>query len=329
MELQEKGEPFMRISSADKRPKMLLPSVETKREARTGLEAVEGATLFLPQLMGVEKVDAGMWRQAQMLPSILHRVATFLRTKKLLVDLEMWKEDDLTEMDPVKTSSSETSFELLTDSKREKNAPQPWQVLEGITLAAAGDVVDMERLEVMGDSFLKFSTSVFVYYKSLELGEDEYSHKDEGEMTCERSEVVSNLHLFQLAGCLDMQQAIVERTFEPLLAWQPPGFTRRHLDEYLVHLDSKFGPHVKDPKYRRTLTGGSLLNWLRPEDLPTILEKSEEEVLDLAMERMMAREFGGVSLRSYKLISDKSIADCMEAVIGAFLIHSGQSGAMR
>jgi len=329
IEVQDTGEPFLRISSADKRPKMLQPSVEIKREAKTGREAVEGATLFLPQLIGVEKVNAGMWRQAQMLPSILHRVVTFLRTKKLLVDLEMWKEDDMTEMDLVKTLSSLTSFELLTDSRLEKLPPQPWQVLEGITLAAAGDVVDMERLEVMGDSFLKFSTSVFVYCKSLELGEDEYSHKDEGEMTCERSEVVSNLHLFNLARNLDMQQAIVERTLEPLLAWQPPGFSRQHLDEYLVHLDTKFGPHVKDPEYRRTLTGGSLLNWLRTEDLPTILQRSEEEVLDLAMERMKAEECGGVSLRNYKLISDKSIADCMEAVIGAFLIHSGQRGALR
>ena len=52
-------------------------------------------------------------------------------------------------------------------------------------------------------------------------------------------------------------------------------------------------------------------------------------MLSLAAERLASGETGGVSTRSYSLISDKSMADCVEALIGAVLLHSGQTTALR
>ena len=64
-----------------------------------------------------------------------------------------------------------------------------------------------------------------------------------------------------------MAQALVCCPLQPSLAWQPPGYTRQHLDDRLVELDRKFGPCVEDPDRRRQLGIGSMLHWLREGDL--------------------------------------------------------------
>ena len=194
--------------------------------------------------------------------------------------------------------------------------------------------MNMENLEVLGDAFLKFSSSIFLYYKSLEDREEEYHHKDEGEMTMERSSIVSNRHLYNLAIKLGLQQVVVERKLEPSVSWQPPGFSRETLDDVLINLDSRF-PTLVDVVNSRNLGGGSLLNWLRYEDLDLVHnleeeDQTEEEILlNRALERLNQKEASELSLRSYKLVSDKSLADCMEALIGAFLVHSGQKLTFR
>ena len=58
-------------------------------------------------------------------------------------------------------------------------------------------------------------------------------------------------------------------------------------------------------------------------------DRDDAEVLTVAAERLTSGQTGGVSTRSYSLISDKSIADCVEALIGAVLMHSGQTTALR
>ena len=91
----------------------------------------------------------------------------------------------------------------------------------------------------------------------------------------ERSRIVSNRHLFDLAIKLGLGQIVVERKLEPSVSWQPPGFSRQALENILIDLDTRF-PSLVDVVNSRNLGGGSLLNWLRPEDLE-LLESSEEE----------------------------------------------------
>ena len=58
LELENTGEPLLRISSAMRRPDMLKPSsVRGKQERKHDLEA---DCLLLPQLMGVELVTFGL-----------------------------------------------------------------------------------------------------------------------------------------------------------------------------------------------------------------------------------------------------------------------------
>ena len=281
----------------------------------------------MPQLMGVEGIGADLWRQVQMIPSILHRISSILAAKNLLVRLgcSPLPHSDLHLPQVFQTRQT---FENLIEPDRDDGWPNPWHILEAVTLAKAEDVMNMECLEVLGDGFLKFSTSVFLYYKSMENREDFY-RKDEGELSMERSRIVSNRHLFDLAIKLGLEQIVVERKLEPSVSWQPPGFSRQALENILIDLDTRF-PSLVDVANSNNLGGGSLLNWLRPEDLE-LLESSEEEdqaekneiLLSRAVERLNKKEASELILRSHKLISDKSLADCMEALIGAFLVHSG------
>ena len=129
---------------------------------------------------------------------------------------------------------------------------------------------------------------------------------------------------------------MVERKLEPSASWQPPGFSRKALDEVLIDLDERF-PSLVDVVNSKNLGGGSLLHWLRQEDLELIHNSEGEEdqaeveevLLKRAVERLDKKEASELNVRSYKLVSDKSLADCMEALIGAFLVHSGQKMTFR
>ena len=321
--------PLLHVSSASKTPNMLQPGGQKMRTGRKeGLRS-----FFLPQLMGVEGVGAGLWRQAQMLPSILHRLSSILAVKDLLMQLGSMPSSPR-ELHIPQSYRTRQTFESLIDPGQDIGWPDPWCILEAVTLAKAEDIMNMENLEVLGDAFLKFSSSIFLYYKSLEDREEEYHHKDEGEMTMERSSIVSNRHLYNLAIKLGLQQVVVERKLEPSVSWQPPGFSRQALDDVLKNMDSRF-PTLVDVVNSRNLGGGSLLNWLRYEDLDLIHNSDEEDhteeeiLLNRAVERLNQKEASELSLRSYKLVSDKSLADCMEALIGAFLVHSGQKLTFR
>jgi hypothetical protein len=118
------------------------------------------------------------------------------------------------------------------------------------------------------------------------------------------------------------------RPLAPSAAWRPPGYCRRRLDEHLIQLDTEFSAHVVEPEARRRLAAGSLLHWLRHEDLAQLQEEDGETTLARAAARLQGGETGGLSLRSYGIVSDKDVADCVEAVIGSVLLHSGQGGAL-
>jgi hypothetical protein len=280
--------PLLHVSSASKTPNMLQPGGQKMRTSQK-----EGRrSFFLPQLMGVEGVGAGLWRQAQMLPSILHRLSSILAIKDLLVKLGS---PSPRELHIPQSYQTRQTFESLIDPGRDIGWPKPWCILEAVTLAKAEDIMNMENLEVLGDAFLKFSSSIFLYYKSLEDREEEYHHKDEGEMTMERSSIVSNRHLYNLAIKLGLQKVVVERKLEPSVSWQPPGFSRQALDGILINLDSCF-PSLVDVVNSRNLGGGSLLNWLRFEDIELIHNSEEEDhtaeeiLLNRAVERLNQKE---------------------------------------
>ena len=184
------GENLVRISSADKRSYMLAPGAEAKKSRKD----VYNTTLFVQEFMKMEPISAGLWKQCQMLPFVLHRVSSLLFSRELLRSLGY--NSSATLHLPSSLNTKPATFEdLLKIGAKSSDTPTPGHILQAVTLRAANDQFDMERLETLGDCFLKFYTGLFLYYKLLER---DVITTEEGDLTSKRSRVVGNRNLCQV-----------------------------------------------------------------------------------------------------------------------------------
>eukprot|EP00795_Rhopilema_esculentum_P002763 gene2763-983_t len=152
-------------------------------------------------------------------------------------------------------------------------------VLQSLTTAKANAGFDLERLETLGDSFLKVATSIYLFYK--------YPMKYEGRLTEKRKQLVCNKKLLKVAKQKDLQHVMCNTSF---------GVKLTGKDEDTVY------DHAK------TL-------WLPPMFAEVLSHSSSEEEK--------------VPVAPCHIIRDKSLADAIEALIGAFLEHDGVNGALK
>lgn len=94
-----------------------------------------------------------------------------------------------------------------------KSAEQ-YELLAAITTAGVNDVFDMERYELLGDAFLKFSASLFLANK--------YPKWHEGFLTTIKGRMVSNRNLLYCMLEMDICQKICASPFSPSASWVPP-----------------------------------------------------------------------------------------------------------
>ncbi|THD23653.1 Endoribonuclease Dicer 4 [Fasciola hepatica] len=141
--------------------------------------------------------------------------------------------------------------------------PYPNHLFEATTLLAARDAVNLERLELLGDSLLQLVATLNVYATAP-------SYANEGWLTAQRIPLVSNANLLRLALHFNWPKYCTGQVYSP------PN-------------------HFVFPCYSVCKTA--------------ILPSSD------------ARLTVG--------LTDKSLADMMEALIGCFLLHLGLSSAVR
>ena len=278
------------------------------------------------ELMGVEPVPACVWRQAQMLPWLLHRV-TGLCSALSWVE-PAWAEQrlSLTGLHQARSEITRRSAAEMEDRMRflirpqrftdTMASPSPGQMVQALTLASAADNWDMERLEILGDSFLKIAVTIFLYYKMENTC-------DEGDFSLARSRIVGNRNLMVIAKNLGLPESgIVSRVMDPARTWTPPGYSSETLDEFdavedkLVSLDANM----------TTWQVGQLSKFVTTEDISKLKsgELSEAGLIDLAKRRKAEHEqVRGVSIRGYNILPDKSLADCVEAMMGCYLYNCG------
>ena len=94
--------------------------------------------------------------------------------------------------------------------------PSPSVILQAFTMSSANDGINLERLETIGDSFLKYAITTYLYCK--------YSSIHEGKLSYLRSRQVSNLHLYQLGKRKLFGGCMVATKFNPHDNWLPPGY---------------------------------------------------------------------------------------------------------
>ncbi|KAH8375450.1 hypothetical protein KR200_007377, partial [Drosophila serrata] len=94
------------------------------------------------------------------------------------------------------------------------------QFLAALTSAGCSDVYDMERLELLGDSFLKLSATLYLTSK--------YPNWNEGTLTQVKSKLVSNRNLLYCLSETDIPTKINNSLLTPKYTWIPPSVSLPH-----------------------------------------------------------------------------------------------------
>ncbi|XP_016046281.1 endoribonuclease Dicer isoform X1 [Erinaceus europaeus] len=278
--------------------------------------------------------------------------------------------------------------------------PNPGLILQALTLSNASDGFNLERLEMLGDSFLKHAITTYLFCT--------YPDAHEGRLSYMRSKKVSNCNLYRLGKKKGLPSRMVVSIFDPPVNWLPPGYVvnqdkntdkwdkdemtkdgllangqlaldladadadaalwpapREEPDdedelleydqEHIRFIDSMLmgsGAFVRKISLAPLAPGDPAYQWRAPRRSP-----AEPEDLDYSSWDAMcyldpskaaedddfvvgfwnpAEEGGGVDagrpsisydLHTEQCIADKSIADCVEALLGCYLTSCGERAA--
>ena len=195
--------------------------------------------------------------------------------------------------------------ELISDLKylfrgsHEPDDPDSALVLKALTTTHSGDAFDLERLEMLGDAFLKLAVSLHLFWT--------YQEKDEGKLTRRKINQISNLALFRaafkksLAGYQQCTQIAHDN-------WCPTGWQISEIPPEAI--------------------AGSGDKPMEIEDGTSGAADEEMEVDDAGGGGSVGADVKAVKYNT-QVIADKSVADSIEALIGAYLISCGYRGALR
>ncbi|CAG2100109.1 unnamed protein product [Medioppia subpectinata] len=197
-----------------------------------------------------------------------------------------------------------------------KVGPSPSMILQALTMSNASDGINLERLETVGDSFLKYAVTAFLYCVCPSI--------HEGRLSYLRSRQISNLNLYRLGTKIDVGQFMNATKFEPNDNWCAPCYAiPEGLEKALIESNTDNESTVYDIG---KLEGLNTLNeqQIRDKLLSTKGHNSEPK------KRICTQSSLSIpyNLLTQHSIPDKSIADCVEALIGAYLISSGPRGAL-
>lgn len=129
-----------------------------------------------------------------------------------------------------KYSNIKLDFSNLSETDPALIGPSSSSILRALTLTSASDGFNLDRVEMLGDSFLKFSYSIYVYCK--------YPFANEGHLSALRSYQVANLNLYEIGSFIGLPECILGSLFEvdrTANTWMPPlyWFVGRYSSEFV------------------------------------------------------------------------------------------------
>ncbi|OBS66547.1 hypothetical protein A6R68_04912, partial [Neotoma lepida] len=156
--------------------------------------------------------------------------------------------------------------------------PNPGLILQALTLSNASDGFNLERLEMLGDSFLKHAITTYLFCT--------YPDAHEGRLSYMRSKKVSNCNLYRLGKKKGLPSRMVVSIFDPPVNWLPPGYVvnqdKSNADKWekdemtkdCLLANGKLGEHCEDEEED--------LTWRAPkeeaEDEDDFLEYDQEHI---------------------------------------------------
>lgn len=200
----------------------------------------------------------------------------------------------------------------LISSLYQTCGPPSTLILRALTTSMAGDVFNLERLEILGDSFLKYAITCSVFFQ--------YRYENEGKLSFTRGLKVSNRQLFYLARQRGLPSYVITGMFNPLVNWLPPGFyysnggdTERSGEESLLLISQKGPEELDDDEEDGSIFTGVEISGPHSQGLSDESYSSDTKL----------------SHYLHLCCSDKAIADATEALVGAYLLCLGPEGAFK
>ncbi|XP_032201062.1 endoribonuclease Dicer isoform X2 [Mustela erminea] len=236
--------------------------------------------------------------------------------------------------------------------------PNPGLILQALTLSNASDGFNLERLEMLGDSFLKHAITTYLFCT--------YPDAHEGRLSYMRSKKTKDCMLAN--GKLDEDFEEEDEEEEDLM-WRAPKEDAEYEDDFLEYdqehikfIDNMLmgsGAFVKKISLSPFSTTDSAYEWKMPKkaSLGSMPFSSDFEDFDYSSWDAMcyldpskaveeddfvvgfwnpSEENCGVDtgkqsisydLHTEQCIADKSIADCVEALLGCYLTSCGERAA--
>lgn len=206
----------------------------------------------------------------------------------------------------IKDVPTDIKFDIHLLKRTVPVAPELKDVLRAITCTSSADVFDLERFELLGDSFLKFSVSLYLVYRHPEW--------HEGYLTQCKGTIVSNRNLFYLGNRINLPGMLKLHRFDPIQSWIPPLFSvpasvkdnmldmrysANELDKLVVTPD-EFETGELDPRNELKFFG-------------SIRGSGNRDSNDGPARLLLDQQF----------VPDKAVADSVESILGVYLHSAG------
>lgn len=176
------------------------------------------------------------------------------------------------------------------DKFRSFKCPHPWHIVRALTLKRVNDLWSMEQMETVGDSYLKMSTALYLYF----------AHTDHNEHKLQqlKDAVVCNENLFKLG--LERQMPLY--IFSDNLS----DFNVKRFDMKGVGNNSTTMAIVDEESNEESSSSG---------------DGSSDTILNEPDLAENGWDMSHVNKHYRQRMKNKNIADCMEALIGTYIIH--------
>nr|AVK59458.1 Dicer-2-PA [Nezara viridula] len=187
--------------------------------------------------------------------------------------------------------------------------PELGSILKALVASSANDVMNYERLETLGDSFLKFLVSLILFIN--------FENKDEGKLSSIKGKIIGNRNLYYSGKNLNLGKILKVNDFIPD-DWEVPGFTILESIKEVIK-NAKIPPSVL---YQISLTK-------KERDTAVLNEETLESIHELFCNSTPADDSTHSSLGviGQQCVVDKVVADSIEALIGVYLEECGVEGA--
>ncbi|PNY04416.1 endoribonuclease dicer 3a-like protein, partial [Trifolium pratense] len=209
-----------------------------------------------PELLCLLNIKRDVYKSMYLLPSLMYRIESLMLSSQLRAEI-----------------NGHTDIFKIPSSL----------VLEALTTLRCCEKFSMERLELLGDSVLKYAVSCHLFLK--------YPKRQEGQLSAKRQYAVRNSTLHKCGTDRNLQGYIRDSAFDPR-RWVAPGQDCIHPVPCDCGLETLEVP------------------------LDTFITEDPKKVV------------GKLCDRGHRWMCSKTIADCVEALIGAYYVGGGLIAAL-